>query len=103
MLALASLVEQEMQDLPTSLSNVTELVSDASALPCLLCGQLVELEKEVGGEYRVTKMANHLTSCHSLVEEEVVTTVPLEDTIILRLASGPIQLSHVSRKYGRSP
>ena len=46
MLALAGLVEQEIDDLTISLSNVTELVSEASALPCLLCGQVVDLEKE---------------------------------------------------------
>ena len=71
MLALAGLVEQEIDDLTISLSNVTELVSEASALPCLLCGQVVDLEKEVGGDYRVTKVADHLTTYHSLVEKVV--------------------------------
>ena len=71
MVSLAGLVEQELTDLTISLSKVTELVSEDSALPCLLCGELVHLEKEVGGDFRVTKVADHLASCHSLVEKMV--------------------------------
>ena len=71
MVSLAGLVEQEIYTLTSSLSEVTRPTSEVPSLPCLLCGEPVELEMEVGGEYRMDWMANHLVTCHNL-EEQVV-------------------------------
>ena len=69
MVSLAGLVEEELATLTISLSKVTELVSETSSLSCLLCGELVDLEREVWGDYRLTRVADHLAACHGLLEK----------------------------------